>query len=64
MALKNISLPDELTGDTAVDIQALHTCISNAVNNLNYVLANIDQENMTEDVAVAINNITGGNDNG
>lgn len=64
MALKPISGPDELTGNSKDDIQMLHTVISQAVNDLNYMLSSIDQENMTEEVASAINNITGGNDNG
>ena len=60
----NISLPDELSGDTNTDIQMLHNSMQEAFKNINYMLANLDQENMTEEVATALNAITGGNDNG
>lgn len=50
MALKNISLPDDLSGNDKQDIEMLHGTVSNAISTLNYILSNIDEENLTEDI--------------
>ena len=55
-----IDLPDELEDDNNVNIANLHRTVTNMAKQLNYVMGNIDTDNMTEDVADAISSITEG----
>ena len=55
-----IDLPDELEEDNNVNIANLHRTVTNMAKQLNYVMGNIDTDNMTEDVANAISSITEG----
>lgn len=53
-----IQLPDELEEDQNVNISNLHATLTNAIQQMNYVLGNIDTDNFTEDIAEAIDNLT------
>ena len=55
-----IDLPDELEDDNNVNIANLHRTVTNMAKQLNYVMGNIDTDNMTEDIANAISSITEG----
>jgi serine/threonine-protein kinase RIO1 len=55
-----IDLPDELEEDNNVNIANLHRTVTNMAKQLNYVMGNIDTDNMTEEIADAISSITEG----
>ena len=55
-----INLPDELEDDNNVNIANLHRTVTNMAKQLNYVMGNIDTDNMTEEIADAISSITEG----
>ena len=55
-----IDLPDELEEDNNVNIANLHRTVTNMAKQLNYVMGNIDTDNMTEEIANAISSITEG----
>ena len=55
-----IDLPDELEDDNNVNIANLHRTVTNMAKQLNYVMGNIDTDNMTEEIADAISSITEG----
>ena len=55
-----IDLPDELEDDNNVNITNLHRTVTNMAKQLNYVMGNIDTDNMTEEIADAISSITEG----
>lgn len=63
MATIKFDPPDELEGDSNLDIENLHTAVNSIVSKLNYVMGNIDTENMTEDVANIIDNLSEENNN-
>ena len=60
MASIYIDLPDELEDDNNVNIANLHRTVTNMAKQLNYVMGNIDTDNMTEEIANAISSITEG----
>lgn len=60
MANIYIDLPDELEDDNNVNIANLHRTVTNMAKQLNYVMGNIDTDNMTEEIADAISSITEG----
>ena len=60
MASIYIDLPDELEEDNNVNIANLHRTVTNMAKQLNYVMGNIDTDNMTEEIADAISSITEG----
>ena len=55
-----IDLPDELEDDNNVNIANLHRTVTNMAKQLNYVMGNIDTDNMTEEIADAISSLTEG----
>lgn len=55
-----IDLPDELEEDNNVNIANLHRTVTNMAKQLNYVMGNIDTDNMTEEIADAISSLTEG----
>ena len=57
MASIYIDLPDELEDDNNVNISNLHSTVTNMAKQLNYVLGNIDTDNLTEDIADVIENL-------
>ncbi len=59
-----IQPPDELEEDNNVNISNLHATLTSAIQQMNYVLGNIDTDNFTEDIANAIENLTKENENG
>lgn len=54
MATIHINLPDDLEEDNNVNISNLHRTLTNLINKVNYGFKNIDEDNMTEDVAEKI----------
>ena len=60
MASIYLDLPDELEEDNNVNIANLHRTVTNMAKQLNYVMGNIDTDNMTEEIADAISSITEG----
>ena len=60
MASIYLDLPDELEDDNNVNIANLHRTVTNMAKQLNYVMGNIDTDNMTEEIANAISSITEG----
>lgn len=60
MASIFINPPDELEEDNNVNIANLHRFANNLAKQLNFVMGNIDTDNMTEEVADAISSITKG----
>ena len=56
MANIHINPPEELEEDPNVNINNIHTAVTNMAKQLNYVLGNIDDENVTEEFLESINN--------
>ena len=58
MASIYIKPPEELEEDNNVNISNIHATLTSAIQQMNYVLGNIDTDNFTEDIANAIESIT------
>lgn len=50
MATFNVSGPGALTGNTQADIEMICEVVGNLVNQLNYVLNSLDDENLSDDI--------------
>ena len=60
MATIHLNLPDELEEEQNVNVVNLHTTLTSAIKQLNYVLGNIDTQNMTEDLAKILDDLSEG----
>lgn len=60
MATIHLNLPDELEEEQNVNVVNLHSTLTSAIKQLNYVLGNIDTQNMTEDLAKILDDLSEG----